>query len=222
MVWGGDATVTTIRTGAAGAARPRHRVRRPLLACRDRRRRVAGHGEADRDGLARRLFADVFFFDQQGCSSPRLIVWCGEGADAASDDLMAGLQAESCVAATSCRPPRRPASSPPSPGSRSTGRCAACARISNELNVVSLSSLDELPRDVSAPGLLLEASLPTLADLGPLLCRHDQTLVVHGFCADDIDALLDAAAGRGLDRIVALGNALRFSIAGTAWTCSTS
>jgi len=84
-------------------------------------------------------------------------------------------------------------------------------RISNELYVVSLSSLDELPRDVSAPGLLLEASLPTLADLGPLLCRHDQTLVVHGFCADDIDALLDAAAGRGLDRIVALGNALRFS-----------
>jgi hypothetical protein len=213
MVWGGDATVTTIRRAPlAPHVRDIAFGDRFSLAALDAAAWLATD-DAQRTGLAQRLFADVFFFDQQGCSSPRLVVWCGAAAnaDAASDDLMARLQAEverrGYVLPTAAVTGKLTAVA----GAAIDLPVRAVRRISNELHVVSLDALEELPREVSAPGLLLEATLPALSDLGPLLERRDQTLVVHGFAPPAIDALLDAAAGRGLDRIVPLGAALRFS-----------
>jgi len=84
-------------------------------------------------------------------------------------------------------------------------------RLSNELFVAELERLDRLPREISEAGLLFEVRLHALAELAPVLARADQTLVAHGFDAGELAALVDASAGRGLDRIVPLGTALRFS-----------
>jgi hypothetical protein len=77
--------------------------------------------------------------------------------------------------------------------------------------VAELERLDRLPREFAEAGLLFEARLHRLTDLAPLLGRRDQTLVAHGFEREELVALVDASAGRGLDRIVPLGTALRFS-----------
>jgi hypothetical protein len=211
LVWGGDDTVRTIRAAPLGVhARDLAFADRFSLAALSAPAWLAAAPE-QRDVLAARLFADVFWFDQQGCASPRLLAWCGDGAAQASADLFARLQAEI---------ERRGYALPTAAVTAKLAAVAAAAidlpvgrvrRISNELFVAELESLERLPREIAEAGLLFEARLGSLAELAPLLDRADQTLVTHGFAAEELAGLADAAAGRGLDRIVPLGTALRFS-----------
>jgi hypothetical protein len=211
LVWGGDDTVRTIRAVPLGVhARDLAFADRFSLAALSAPAWLAATA-AERDVLAGRLFSDVFWVDQQGCASPRLLAWCGDSAGEASGDLFARLQAEI---------ERRGYLLPTAAVTAKLAAVAGAAidlpvgrvrRISNELFVAELEHLDRLPREIAEAGLLFEARLGSLAELAPLLARADQTLVTHGFGAGELAGLVDAAAGRGLDRIVPLGTALSFS-----------
>jgi hypothetical protein len=211
LVWGGDDTVRTIRAAPLSVhARDLAFADRFSLAALSAPAWLAA-ADAQRDLLAGRLFADVFWFDQQGCASPRLLAWCGDGAAEASADLFARLQAEI---------ERRGYALPAAAVTAKLAAVAGAAidlpvgrvrRLSNELFVAELEQLERLPREIAEAGLLFEARLGSLAELAPLLARADQTLVTHGFDAGQLAELVDAAAGRGLDRIVPLGTALSFS-----------
>src|SRR5690349_20723548 len=78
VIWGGDQTVANIR-----------RVSLPVhareLTFPDRHSLSALQAaaylelaESDQDQLADKFFNDAYWFDQAGCSSPRLVAWCGE------------------------------------------------------------------------------------------------------------------------------------------------
>jgi hypothetical protein len=51
---------------------------------------------------------------------------------------------------------------------------------------------------------------PALADLIPLILRRDQTLTWFGFDQSELRAFAIALNGRGVDRLVPIGQALNF------------
>ena len=88
VIWGGDETVTTIRSIplAPHAQELTFPDRYSLAVIK------AGPWQAlaaeERQSLAVRFFNDTYWFDQVACSSPRVVIWCGqkeECAQASSD-----------------------------------------------------------------------------------------------------------------------------------------
>jgi hypothetical protein len=212
LLWGGDAAVATLQAvPMRPGARDLHFTDRFSLAAAHAATWLATD-PAERDELARRLGNDVSWFDQQGCSSPRLLVWCGTEADAAaaSEDLFSRM-AEQLEAAGYRLPLGAVTAKQAWVAGAAIDRPVTRVRsYGNELTVVELSTLDGLRREHPGAGVLLEAVVDELGQLAPHVARRDQTLAAFGFERAELDAFVAATRGRGVDRITAFGDALRF------------
>ena len=147
------------------------------------------------------------------CSSPRLLVWVGSDptCETASRSFLASLERE--VESRSYRL---------APGARLNKLTFACRTIldwpsvkrqldyGTEVTVLQLGSLAAAGREHCGGGLLFQAWTPALQDLLKIIERRDQTLTQFGFGHDELLALIRAVNGRGVDRIVPVGQALTF------------
>jgi hypothetical protein len=211
VIWGGDQTVTSIRRFPL----PPHAReltfpdRYSLAAIQiDAYRQLDSDG---RDRLADQFFNDSYWFDQAGCSSPRLLVWCGDPSQATetSDDFFPRLAA--CV-----RRRQYPLSAAQSMQKLVFSASAildraitACIRLP-EVTVLRLASLDKFDRRHPGGGLFYEAHIHDLGELAPMLQRRDQTLAYFGFDAVQLRSFITSLNGRALDRVVPIGQALQF------------
>lgn len=211
VIWGGDETVGSI----SRIALPVHARQ---LAFPDRHSlsalRTAAYlrlEEAGRDQLADQFFNDAYWFDQAGCSSPRLVVWCGDAAEARAASADFFTRVAGVVR-------RRQYVLSPALSMRKLVFSAACVlelAVSNyrrmpELTVLTLSSLEGFSREHPGGGLFYECHLTELGELARYLIRKDQTLTYYGFAADDIRGLLRQLNGTAIDRVVPVGQALQF------------
>jgi hypothetical protein len=209
VIWGGDATVETIRR----VPLPVHATE---LCFADRYSLAAlsapAYLELDGEGraeLAERFSNDVFWFDQAGCSSPRLLVWCGEPeaceqASAAFHPLLAecaGYAPETGHVLGKEVFAFRAVLDQPVVDHR---------RFGNVLTVLRLSTLDEFSREHCGAGLLYEYFAHGLEALHGFVGRKDQTLTAFGFGTALLREWVKAGAGQGIDRIVPVGQALWF------------
>ena len=211
VVWGGDRTVSAIR---AVPLAPHARE----LTFADRASLAAIHAgryseldEAGRAKLAERFFNDAYWFDQMACSSPRLVVWVGapETAIPATGAFWDSLAA--CIR-------RKHFESPAAIHMRKlVFSCEAIVdlpvssyRRDLEATVLQLESLASLPREHSGGGLFFTARVDYLKDLVPVLKRHHQTLTHFGFDAPELRDLAARFGGQAIDRMVPVGQALRF------------
>lgn len=206
VIWGGDATIETIRALplAPHATELLFGDRFSFAAI------AAGAGASADEELAARLFNDAYWFDQMGCSSPRLVVGVGAGAWARLERTFTAL-AETvrrrgyalelgavlakrayAYGALADRPVRR------------------YRELSNELTVIELERLDGFDRTHPGAGLFYAAVVDDLDQLAPFVARKDQTMTVEGFDAATVAAFVRAVNGRGIDRIVPVGEALAF------------
>src|SRR5262249_52100904 len=211
VIWGGDQTVETIRRFPLA---PHARE----LTFPDRFSLASIHAGAyadlsdqKRDYLADQFFNDSFWFDQLACSSPRLVVWCGEKAAtvSASRDFFERVDA---------RVQERRYSLPPAASMQKLiFTCSAildlpvsdCRRLAN-LVVLTLDSLAGLRRDHPGGGVFFEVRLNSLKDLSASLLRRDQTLTWFGFSPKELQDFAASLNGRSIDRIVPIGQALQF------------
>jgi hypothetical protein len=209
VIWGGDQTVRSVRS----APLPVHATE---LAFPDRFSLAAmsasfyaGLGEADRDELAVRFFNDAYVFDQLACSSPRLLVWVGEPGDLAQDffDRVAkaaagrgyGVDARAAIA--------------------KLGEAYSAmidlpvmdyARIDHAVTVLRVHDFPQVRGAFCGAGFFFQMQVGSLLELVPHIERADQTLAVAGLDQVDLRAFVDALVGRGIDRIVPIGQALQF------------
>ncbi len=213
VIWGGDATVSAIRS----VPLPPHAQeltfgdRRSLAALRASA--FLALSPAAADALAERFYVDAYWFDQMGCSSPRVVIWCGGEAEAsrASERFFAGLDrvvqsrgysVDTGVAMAKRTFAYRSILDEPASGYRAWG---------NEIARVSLDGASELPRAHCGAGLFFQLRVDTLTDLVPLVRRHDQTLTHFGFELGELREFARSMNGRGIDRIVPMGQALTFN-----------
>jgi hypothetical protein len=212
VTWGGDSTVEIIRRSplAPHAGEITFPDRYSLAAIGVDA--YAELPEQKRDYLADQFYNDSFWFDQLACSSPRLLVWCGQksSAKAASSDFFDRV--------AGCLRRRRYAIPAAASMRKLLFTCSAildlpvaeCRRYDEGLAILTLDSLAGFQRQHPGGGLFFEAHLGSLLDLAAVLGRRDQTLTWFGFTPEELNALIRNLNGRSIDRIVPFGQALQF------------
>ncbi len=217
VIWGGDASVQQIR---AFPLSPRARdlpfPDRWSLSVIDAGALSAP--DVDLSAVARAFANDAYWFGQMACSSPRLVLWHGDAAQAQAaasifwpevqrqaQSFAPGMQAvqfmDKLVAQCSA------AIDGTAQHIRQTGG-----------NLVSVACMDQLRLPDSAllhigGGLFWEAHLPDLHALTPLLDSRSQTISSFGMGTQTWTDWVQQEAAL-IDRIVPLGQALQFD---TVW-----
>ncbi len=203
VIWGGDATIDTIR------ALPLAPHATELLFG-DRFSLAAIDAATPEDDLAARFFNDAYWFDQMGCSSPRLVVGIGAGAWERLDALFDGLAAEIARRAYRLELGAVLAKRAHAYGALADRPVRRYRELGNELTVIELETLAGFDRTHPGAGLFYAAVLDDLDQLADVVARKDQTLTVSGFDEERLASFVRAVNGRGIDRIVPFGQALVF------------
>ncbi|AVM73025.1 acyl-CoA reductase [Magnetospirillum gryphiswaldense] len=212
LVWGGDATIAQIRA----VPLPPHAGE---LCFADRASLCAMAAEAvnradeeELRHLAERFAADITTFGQAACSSPRLLVWVGD--DAACERAQQRL-----VAALDHLPDMAPLAPAIALGRNAyVHRAAAEGLVSRPATPAGPILFAHAPKPVDGQqwghcfgGLVHVARGPSLATVASFIQRRHQTLCHFGFDPAELAALVTQLRGTGLDRLVPVGTALRFS-----------
>lgn len=169
--------------------------------------------ETDKNQLASHVFNDVFWFDQNGCSSPRFIVWRGEQDERVTEDFYQRIAAIAkhkkwtldtgvCILKQS----RNYAA-------MIDYEIAKKKDFENLLTVFSLGGYNMAGAMRDTPcfgGTLFEVHIDALEELCPIIERRDQTLTYFGYTRAEIESFVSKLAGRGFDRIIPVGRALSF------------
>jgi Acyl-CoA reductase (LuxC) len=213
VIWGGDATIDAIRH----APLPPHgrdltfADRFSLMALGSTA--VAAASAAALATLVEQLFNDLYWFDQAGCSSPRLCLWIGsdDQAAAARSRLWPALAAFANHRGYHPDLAMRMAKEVFCHRAVLDGPVSARRHYGAALTVLEVSTLEGLGRDHPGAGLLFEAVVASLDELVPWVTRKDQTLTHFGLAHEQLLDLARQLAGRGLDRMVPVGQALQMS-----------
>ncbi|WP_431854911.1 acyl-CoA reductase [Azospirillum sp.] len=212
VVWGGDASIAAVRrvplpAGAQELSFP-DRVSAALIG-------AGAVMAADGDALARAtegLVTDVVWFDQNACSSPRLVLWVGAPAEVESARARFWPLFDRWLADTGWS----------LDGARTQARLAAAAELAADGRVRRWTMAADgriVLRGEAADGaiglaghpglgLLLEGWGASLEEACARLPADVQTLACFGLPSDTVAT---ARAGARVDRIVPLGRALAFS-----------
>jgi len=213
IVWGGDGTVQALRSVplppyARDLCFPDRYSYSAICA-----RSLISSSDAKKLALVHSFYNDCYWFDQMACSSPRLIAWCGTPEECntagvvffnllADEILRRGYSADGSVHSSKLLF---------SSNQILNEAVDSYATYGNELTVLRLSSLSTFQRDHCGGGLLFSLHLPALSALTAIVERRDQTLTYFGFERQELESLAHSLNGKGIDRMVPIGEALTFN-----------
>jgi hypothetical protein len=213
IIWGGDASVRTIRAipGRPGGVDLGFADR--MSVCVLRADYVKSLNSAALEELASALAVDFCTFDQAACSSPRIAVWVGsedeftvaakrlwDAVDAALERR--GYFVDAAAAITKMTEAAVQAAA---------GTSISSVVPSNRLTVTrGVPGLLESRCATAGWGMIHEFRLADLADLPALCSSKLQTIVAAGFDRATLTYLVVEGSMTGVDRIVAAGEALAF------------
>jgi hypothetical protein len=216
LLWGGDESIRALRaiplnplaTEIAFANRFSMAVlNASAVACSD--------GGVLKD-LARRFYADAYWFDQMACSSPRLVVWVGtsEACASAQHSFWPALADEAEKRGTQYAEIVGLNKQVAAYVSAAKGLAAAILPgVTGPISRVHLGKdADTQYRDIECGGgLFFEMEIANLGELVNVVTSRDQTLAHFGFRPEELKRLAMGLPARAVDRIVPVGTALEFS-----------
>lgn len=215
LIWGGDAKVNAVsrfplRPDGLSIGFP-DRSSATMIASAA----YLASDDAQRDALAVSLFNDVFWFDQMGCGSPRVIFWVdGDGRHGMADLAMRldrvarqrGYVGEPAVAI---------AKMVSSYGMLADGSARQVHHYSNALDVVYSDMADDAMRPAKqGGGLLTSVTVGNIVDIAAWVGRDVQTITHHGLSREELTRFAKRIGTRGGYRLVPVGMALAF---GETW-----
>ena len=216
VIWGGDATVRTIR-----AIPLRPMATELCFADRFSAAALSAVAVITADNakfreLIQGFYNDTYWFAQQACSSPRMVAWVGTepDVDAAKSRFWPALTKE--VEARGAE--NAPAMVMARLGAAFEYAAYGLAGLSNDAHVVDFpaklelttSSLEKIREIHCGNGLFVQMRVNFLSELGSKFTDKEQTLAVYGFEEQDYLALISTLQPRALDRMVPVGTALAF------------
>lgn len=209
LIWGGDAKVAQvsripIRPDGLSIGFP-DRKSVAIVASKS----YGDADEAERNGLVERFFNDVFWFDQMGCGSPRLLIWLGEPG-ALADDFYRRI-------AQLARAKAYPVEAGTSIGKLALAYDLLAEAVTEHhsaygsaLHVSRASDPLEALQRPHGGGFICDWVANRIEDLGALASRSLQTVTHFGIDAKECETLARTLRGKGGYRIVPIGQALQF------------
>lgn len=204
LIWGGDDSVQAIRQYPS---KPRCRD----IAFADRYSALVVDFDKIADDeieqSAQRIWRDISTFDQQGCSSPKVMFWRGDNRK--RSDLLNEISQLAAQQAGSIQNRNEQLVF-----AQQLQALALVKHSHSTKNFAWLDATDNLTRSLSihqGNNNLLCYSIDSLADILPFADSKLQTLTYLGFDKTQMIKFLRAAPISGIDRIVPSGEALSFS-----------
>lgn len=213
VIWGGNETISKIREISLQP----HAIDLPFP---DRFSFSAVNAEVylrgNQEQIAAQFFNDAYWFEQSACSSPRLIFWVGEKPmiEKASAIFYNGLQTDIIqrryrisLGGVLLKKNTLFSQSLVLPVEK-------VAQYSNELSVLYLTHADERCRYHCGQGLFYHVPICDLNQIAAFTTHRDQTLTHCGFLDHELRNLAAVLNGKGITRMVPMGQALDF---GPVW-----
>ena len=212
VIWGGDATIATIRKNALPA--------RAFDICFADRYSLAVINadilmdEKDMDSLAMKFYNDTYLFDQNACSAPHLVIWLGDADSivSAKEKFWSALQRiveqkytfQDVMAVDKLTALFRQAVAMPTHAEEKKN------------NLLCRVSIDSLPTDIDAfrcaSGYFTEYTAESLDEIADIINRKYQTLAYYGFEKKELQDFVRRNCLTGIDRIVPFGDTTAFSL----------
>ena len=210
MIWGGDKKIRAVSRSSV-------RLDGVSLGFPDRKSFCVVSGpsynamtEADRDVAAVQLYNDIYWFDQMGCGSPRVIFWLGSVTSELNDlcrRLDAVAEGKSYVVETGTAIEKFSYMN----SQLASAQAHTGTRFSNRLSVLHSDAGPTILNEVQGGGLLYGVKINEIIELAPYLNRQTQTITHLGLTPDQITSLANVMSQRGGFRLVPLGEALSFA-----------
>lgn len=212
IIWGGDETVAEIRKSPLSP-------RASEITFADRYSAAVLEAAAVNrcetiDKLAGDFYNDTYLFDQNACSSPRLIYWLGnEGETAAAKEKFWG--------AVHRYVSERYTAEPVIAVDKYTAACRLAVDLEgrvetmpdNLVNRISVPDIsDKLPDYRCAGGSFIEYRSEGLDELERIVTEKVQTVSYYGELGERLGRFVLDRGTRGIDRIVPMGKTAEFSL----------
>lgn len=210
LIWGGDAKVDAVsrlplRPDGLSIGFP-DRTSATMIASTA----YLASDAAARDALALALFNDVFWFDQMGCGSPRVVFWVDpEGRDGMID-LAERLSHVVSQRGYIGEPAVAVAKMVAIYGMLADGKAQRSVHYSNALDIAYADAENGNDLIKQGGGFLTSVTVSDVVDITPWVGRDMQTITHYGVDHADLLRLAACIGPRGGYRLVPVGQALMF------------
>lgn len=214
LIWGGDNTISEIRKAPLPP-------RAFDITLADRYSICIINAEnylsiANKEKVAIDFYNDTYLFDQNACSSPRLIVWIG------ADNIVEKSKTVFWEEEYRVLKNKGYKNEAITVVDKFSTLCRAAINLSdvklvkatdNLIMRIKINKLDiNLPKYVCPGGVFYEYTDTHLKELEKIITRQYQTLTYIGFQADKLRDTIIENGISGIDRVVPVGNASSFSL----------
>ena len=214
IIWGGDNSISEIRK----ALLPAHAFD---ITFSDRYSISVIHAENyllldDKDKIALNFYNDTYLFDQNACSSPRLIIWIGPEDSAGKAKILFWERLYQVLMKKNYK------NEAVTVVDKYSTLCRAAIGLNdakleaskdNLIMRIKIEALDiELPNYACSGGLFYEYTDTNIESLLSIITRKYQTMTYIGFKANELRRIIVENGASGIDRIVPVGEATSFSL----------
>lgn len=213
IIWGGDATIRHIRSIPIPPSAIELTFADKFSMCMIDTQRYVEADERQKEELAEKFYSDVFVFLQNGCSSPRALVWIGQTLPETVEKFWRNLD--------EMIQRKHPEISSATVMDKFVASCSMAIDLENthligigeSVQRISIQTLEDIrPSLHCGGGLFYELQVDSLEELeNSFFDKKIQTISYFGFSADIWREWLIRSKPRGIDRIVPVGKALEFS-----------
>jgi len=215
VIWGGDSTVRQIKQSEIDLRSIDLSFPDRYSMCLVNAKVFNSADNQEKDNLVSRFFTDAYLFDQQGCSSPKLVCWVGEASEI---DQAQKVFWEKLGSIARLRYDLQMKSSM----DKFLETCAIAAGPESGLRIRMpdnfLTRIEVEPDSVLIGshqgqfGTFVECRIDDLEKLADLTSNNFQTVTYYGFNIQVLREALSRLDLRGVDRMVPIGNAFDISI----------
>lgn len=163
-----------------------------------------------KNALLTKFYNDVYWFDQLGCGSPRIVTWIGGSEDVYFDFYQrlsqVAMQKNYQIETGSVLNKKSFAFE-----QVAIGNSKCCLYSDNMLSVIDVTNSYNIPRDYVGGGFLFQSKLNDISDIKPYVNEKTQTITHFGFSKEEIYNMAHLVAVKGGFRLVPVGEALSFN-----------
>ena len=216
ILWGGDETISTIRSLPSKPTTKDIAFADKFSYCVIKATAYLQLTEEKRRKIGSLFFNDAYWFNQMACSSPRIVYFVGDAAacEAASPKFWGNVADE--------LKQRSVVDTMPVAMNKLVFLYEYALDDINLINtpnfeydkpsVVRIAANDmHIPSEHCGGGFFFECFLGKLDDLMFVVQQKDQTVTHFGFEKENLQKFILSVGGKGIDRIVPIGQAMNFS-----------